>query len=84
MTPPKPRLPVEPRGLRRADAATYVGVSPCTFDDWVEHGVMPRPKRHGGVVVWDRLELDSAFEDLPCESLSQPKGWDMSRLKGAP
>jgi predicted DNA-binding transcriptional regulator AlpA len=84
VTPRKPRIPVEPRGLRRESAAAYVGVAPATFDTWVKHGVMPRPKRQDGVVVWDRLELDSAFDDLPCESVSQQEGWDMTRLKGAP
>jgi predicted DNA-binding transcriptional regulator AlpA len=53
-----------PRGLRKADAAIYVGISPSLFDAWVASGVMPKPKRHGGVVVWDRRELDVAFDAL--------------------
>lgn len=54
-----------PRGLRREQAAVYVGVSPTQFDRWIEQGLMPRPKATGGVVVWDRLALDAAFDALP-------------------
>jgi predicted DNA-binding transcriptional regulator AlpA len=54
-----------PRGLRRPAAAHYVGVSPTKFDEWVAERLMPQPKQEGGVVVWDRLELDAAFDLLP-------------------
>jgi hypothetical protein len=53
-----------PRGLRRPDAAYYIGVSPAKFDQWVERGLMPKPKRQDGVVVWDRLKLDLAFSGI--------------------
>ncbi len=56
---------IAPRGLRRPDAASYVGVSPTKFDEWVARGVMPQPKRMDGVVIWDRVTLDVAFEELP-------------------
>ena len=58
-------LSVQPRGLRRPDAAAYVGISPTKFDEWVARGVMPSPKRVDGVVIWDRQTLDAAFDDLP-------------------
>ncbi len=48
-------------------AAAYVGVSATKFDDWVSRHLMPKPKRIDGIVVWDRLELDAAFEGLPDE-----------------
>jgi predicted DNA-binding transcriptional regulator AlpA len=54
-----------PRGLRRADAAAYIGVSPSKFDEMVADRRMPRAKRIDGRVVWDRLSLDLAFDDLP-------------------
>lgn len=54
-----------PRGMRRDDAAAYVGISPTKFDDWVERKIMPTPKKQDGVKVWDRLSLDLAFEALP-------------------
>ena len=62
--PSNRRLSIQPRGLRRDDAAAYVGVSPSKFDDWVDQGIMPEAKREGGIVVWDRLKLDDAFDTL--------------------
>ena len=52
------------RGLRRDDAALYCGLSPSTFDRWVEDGAMPQPIRRGGVVLWDVHRIDRAFEAL--------------------
>jgi len=54
-----------PRGLSRVEAATYIGVSPGTFDTMVEDGRMPQPKQIGARRVWDRVRLDSAFAALP-------------------
>jgi predicted DNA-binding transcriptional regulator AlpA len=56
-----------PRGLSRCQAAAYVGISASKFDEMVKDGRMPKPKRIDGRVVWDRVALDSAFEDLPNE-----------------
>lgn len=53
-----------PRGLSRVEAARYIGVSPGTFDRLVEEGVMPKPKRIRARLVYDRLELDAAFDAL--------------------
>ena len=52
------------RGLRHDDAARYVGVSPRKFDQMVDDGTMPKPKRVGGCVVWDIRALDMAFDAL--------------------
>ena len=54
-----------PRGLSREIAATYIGVSPGTFDRMVADGRMPKPKPIGGRRVWDRLKVDQFFEALP-------------------
>lgn len=72
-SPARPlRVPAEdrgpgfiPRGMRRPEAAFYVGVSTTKFDDWIARGMMPQPKEEGGVVVWDRRALDEAFDALP-------------------
>lgn len=63
------------RGLRREDAAAYVGVSPTKFDEWVRRGLMPQPKRQDSVVVWDRLLLDRAFEALPDSNPPEDDKW---------
>jgi excisionase family DNA binding protein len=58
-------LSYPPRGLSREEAARYVGVSASTFDTMVAERTMPRPKRWGGRVIWDRIALDLAFAGLP-------------------
>jgi excisionase family DNA binding protein len=55
----------EKRGLSRVQAAEYVGVSPSTFDELVASGRMPRPRTVKSRIIWDRWELDEAFETLP-------------------
>ncbi|MDX0836931.1 hypothetical protein GOD90_24320 [Sinorhizobium medicae] len=58
---------IVPRGLNREQSAAYIGVSPSKFDQMVADRRMPRPKRIDGRTVWDRYQLDSAFDDLPSE-----------------
>lgn len=55
---------IEPRGLQREIAALYVGISPAKFDQLVDDGRMPKPKRIDRRVIWDRHELDAAFNEL--------------------
>lgn len=61
--------PVDPslprRGLRREHAATYLDIGATLFDALVADGTLPAPKVLRGAVVWDRLELDMAFEAIP-------------------
>ena len=61
-----------PRGLRRAEAAAYIGVSAGTFDKLVEQGAMPGPKSIMSCKVWDREEVDRAFAALPDTSEANP------------
>jgi predicted DNA-binding transcriptional regulator AlpA len=65
---------IEPRGLSRIDAAAYLGVSPSMFDLMVKDGRMPPPKRINSRTVWDRRQLDAAFENLPGGDGENP--WD--------
>ena len=67
-------LALEPRGLNRVQAAAYVGVSPTLFDEMVQDGRMPQPKRINSRRVWDRRRLDEAFEALPNQD--DPNPWD--------
>ena len=62
------------RGLRRLEAALYVGISITKFDEMVKDGRMPRPKRIDGAAVWDQRALDFAFEALPEEG--DGNAWD--------
>ncbi len=61
------RLPLgmAPRGLCRVAAAAYVGIGGTLFDQMVARGEMPSPRKAGGRVLWDRYELDDAFDALP-------------------
>jgi predicted DNA-binding transcriptional regulator AlpA len=54
-----------PRGLRHPEAANYVGMKLTKFDNMVSDGRMPKPRRVDTVVVWDKHELDAAFDELP-------------------
>jgi len=60
------RLPLSlaPRGLSRVQAAEYIGVGVTKFDEMVDDGRMPGPKRIDGRLVWDRIKLDEAFDAL--------------------
>ncbi|MFN4014243.1 MAG: helix-turn-helix transcriptional regulator [Reyranella sp.] len=64
------------RGLRRNDAAIYVGISPTKFDELVKAGRLPKPKRIDNVVVWDKFKLDDAFESLPGDEQEAENPWD--------
>lgn len=69
------RPDIEPRGLRRPQAAAYVGVSPSQFDKMVSDGRMPMPKQVDGCVIWDRIRLDESFEALPDKKVDRLAKW---------
>jgi hypothetical protein len=53
------------RGLNRAEAAAYIGVSTGKFDEMIADGRMPSSKKIDTRRVWDVRQLDSAFDNLP-------------------
>jgi predicted DNA-binding transcriptional regulator AlpA len=65
-----------PRGLSRAEGAAYVGVSATLFDKMVGDGRMPKPKRINARTVWDRHQLDRAFDELPDADGRTDDVWD--------
>ncbi len=65
-----------PRGLSRIQSAAYVGVSPGLFDKMVADHRMPAPKRVNARVIWDRKELDEAFDALPNGEQDSTNPWD--------
>lgn len=69
-----PSLP--PRGLCREAAASYIGISPSKFDEMVEDGRMPIPKRIDARKVWDRTALDACFDALPGGDNPGENPWD--------
>ena len=68
--------PPERRGLSRAEAAEYVGVGRTKFDALVSDGRMPLPKRIDGRRVWDRHQVDRAFDLLDGASTTEDNPWD--------
>lgn len=62
------RARVTPRGLRRIEAASYVGVSPTKFDELVKRGDMPEGFRVDSIRLWDRHDLDVCFGLLKQDS----------------
>lgn len=75
LSPPSLRLSLPPRGLSRVVAAAYIGVSATKFDQLVQDGRMPGPKRVDGRRIWDAREIDLAFEALGADdALANP--WD--------
>jgi predicted DNA-binding transcriptional regulator AlpA len=69
-------LSLSRRGLSRVQAADYIGVGPTKFDEMVEDGRMPKPKRIDGRTVWDRVQLDEAFDALNDEAVPNKNPWD--------
>lgn len=66
-------------GLGQADAAAFVGVSATTFRAMVEDGRMPRPRRVGTRRLWNRREIEAAFDALPAEgedAAGEANEWD--------
>lgn len=68
---------MNPRGLPRTEAATYIGCSPRKFDYMVVDGLMPSPRMIGTKKIWDRIELDEFFETLP-KAGDVANDWDES------
>ncbi len=50
-----------PRGLRRAQAAAYLGISASHFDKQRASGAIPAPRPLFGVEIYDKLDLDRLF-----------------------
>lgn len=53
-----------PRGMRLERAAAYLDMSTNSFLRLVEDELLPPGVTIKGMVVWDRLALDAAFENF--------------------
>ncbi|MGP9805700.1 helix-turn-helix transcriptional regulator [Paracoccus sp. NSM] len=69
--------PPERRGLCRGEAAEYIGVGVSKFDAMVADGRMPAPKRIDGRRVWDRRQVDRAFDLLEGGGAVEDNPWDL-------
>jgi len=56
------------RGLSRTEVADYIGIGTTHFDKMVLAGQMPHPKRIGIRKIWDKVQVDAAFERLPSDN----------------
>jgi predicted DNA-binding transcriptional regulator AlpA len=52
-----------PRALRAERAAAYLSISKATVLRLVAEGELPAAVRKNGIISWDRLELDAAYEN---------------------
>ena len=58
-------LAYPPRYMRADRMAAYCSVSKSKFLEWVEDGTMPPPiPSLGTVTLWDRHDIEAAFDDL--------------------
>jgi predicted DNA-binding transcriptional regulator AlpA len=50
--------------MRAERAAAYLDIGTTFFFEMVDDGRMPPPVKMGKATLWDRLELDAAFDNL--------------------
>jgi predicted DNA-binding transcriptional regulator AlpA len=65
-----------PRGLRLDNAADYLGMGRTKFLELVDDGRLPRAIAVDGVRVWDRYDLDDAFEQFKSAANAPPNSFD--------
>ena len=65
---------IEPRGLSRQAAASYIGIGGTLFDQMVVDGRMPKPFRSADGSV-GRRRLDAAIDDLQDEPTPAEERW---------
>jgi hypothetical protein len=60
------QLNYPPRAMRAERAAAYLDISRSLFLELVEEGKLPKPRQwpQHEAPRWDRLELESAWDDL--------------------
>ena len=62
------------RGLRRHEAAQYLGVSPSLFDQLIVERKMPKAIKIRACSVWDVHDLDVSFEAMKSND-NEPSPW---------
>ena len=69
-------IPFPPRGLRIELAAPYVGLGRSKFLQMVKTGELPSPVNVGRCRIWDRADLDRAFDALKGADLGKADQWE--------
>ena len=72
-------LSLPPRGLNRCETAAYIGVSPSLFDAMVKDGRMPKSIQINSRTVWDRRQVDLAFDALTEQDAAEPEAAEAER-----
>jgi predicted DNA-binding transcriptional regulator AlpA len=62
------QLAYPPRAMRADRAAAYLAMVTSTFLELVKEGLLPKGVKVRGMRVWDRYELDGAFDELKAKS----------------
>lgn len=62
-----------PRAMRSDRAAAYLGMSQASFLRLVADNVFPQGVPIRGMIVWDRYDLDAAFENLKQQGEAKAK-----------
>jgi hypothetical protein len=74
------QLAYPPRLMAATRAAAYIGFGLTKFMEMVDQGVMPEPIDVDGSPRWDRIDLDSAVENLK-DRRRDPVTRDRNRLQ---
>lgn len=73
------------RGLRRAEVAAYVGVSPATWGRQVAAGKAPKPVMVGATPIWLRDVIDAWLSDLAGVPREEPaEAWQQDLEQWVP
>jgi predicted DNA-binding transcriptional regulator AlpA len=70
-----------PRAMRAEQAAQYLSMSKSMWLKLVAEGSMPPGIKVGAMTLWDRHDVDTAFEDLKLGD-DVPTGNTMHKLLG--
>lgn len=70
-----------PLGMRLGRAAAYLDISESTFLRLVEDGELPPGVVKGGMVIWDRQEIEASFENWKAKRKARP-GTDAATIFG--
>jgi predicted DNA-binding transcriptional regulator AlpA len=77
-------LSYPPRAFRADRAAAYLGgMAKSTFLELVDEGLMPKGVPVKGMMMWDRLDLDAAFDELKARSNAKKRNTFEEKFCGA-